>query len=124
MESLIIENTGDTPKIVLDPENDNFEISYRSLPENANGFYEPVFNWFDQYMDSPGEAMDFNFNLEYFNTASAKQIAKILLMLEKLSQKIKVKIIWHYKKDDTDMFSSGKRYSKLLKVEFELKEIA
>jgi len=123
MESLIIENTGDTPKIVLDPANNVFELSYRSLPENANGFYEPVFQWFDEYTKNPDDEMIFKFNLEYFNTASAKQIAKILLLLEKLSQQIKVKIIWNYKKDDTDMLSSGKRYSKLLKVDFELIEV-
>lgn len=123
MESLIIENTGDTPKVVLDPVNKVFELSYRSLPENANGFYEPVFAWFDEYFENPDERMEFKFNLEYFNTASAKQIAKILLLLEKLSEKINVKIIWNYKKDDTDMLSSGKRYSKLLKVDFDLVEI-
>jgi hypothetical protein len=122
MESLIIEKTGDTPSIVLDPANNRFEISERSLPENANGFYAPVFKWLTEYLETPDDKIDFVFNLEYFNTASAKQIAKILLFLEKLSKKSDVKIIWKFKKEDTDMQASGSRYAKLLNVPFQLQE--
>lgn len=124
MEALLIEKTEDTPGIVLDPSNGKFLISDRSLPENANGFYAPVFEWLEAYLENPDPAIDFVFSLEYFNTASAKQIAKVLLLLEKLSKKTKVTIIWKYREEDTDMQSSGLRYSKLLDVEFELEEIA
>lgn len=120
MEALIIEKTEDTPGIILDPSNGKFEISDRSLPENANGFYAPVFEWLDKYSENPDSNVTFVFSLEYFNTASAKQIAKVLLLLEKLSKKTKVLIVWKYRAEDTDMQSSGIRYSKLLDVEFEL----
>lgn len=122
MEPLIIEKTGDTPSITLDPANNNFEISERSLPENANGFYAPVFKWLSDYLENPDEKVEFVFSLEYFNTASAKQIAKVLLFLEKLSKKSEVKIIWRFKKEDTDMQASGNRYAKLLNVPFQLEE--
>ncbi|MBK8805538.1 MAG: DUF1987 domain-containing protein [Bacteroidales bacterium] len=123
MEALILEKTEDTPGIVLDPANGNFKITDRSLPENANGFYAPIFEWLDKYIENPDSKVEFVFSLEYFNTASAKQIAKVLLLLEKLSKKTKVLIIWRYKAEDTDMQSSGVRYSKLLDVEFELQEV-
>lgn len=123
MEALIIEKTEDTPGIVLDPSSGRFEISDRSLPENANGFYAPVFEWLDKYSETPDSNVTFVFSLEYFNTASAKQIAKVLLLLEKLSKKTKVLIVWKYRAEDTDMQSSGIRYSKLLDVEFELEVI-
>jgi len=122
MEALIIEKTGDTPTIILDPANNNFLISERSLPENANGFYAPVFKWLNSYSESPDSDVVFTFKLEYFNTASAKQIAKILLTLEYLSQKCNVLIKWLYKKGDLDMMSSGLRYSKLLNVKFDVEE--
>lgn len=122
MEPLIIDKTGDTPNIILDPANNRFEISERSLPENANGFYAPVFKWLTEYLENPDDRIDFIFNLEYFNTASAKQIAKVLLFLEKLSKKSEVKIIWRFKKEDTDMQASGSRYAKLLNVPFQLEE--
>lgn len=122
MEALIIEKTGDTPKIVLDPANNTFLISERSLPENANGFFAPVFKWLSDYAENPGENVEFVFSLEYFNTASAKQIAKVLLTLEHLSQKCNLKVKWRYKKGDLDMMSSGLRYSKLLNMKFDLEE--
>lgn len=120
MDALIIEKTGDTPKIVLDSTNNVFEISERSLPENANGFYEPVFQWLNEYTANPNPTTRFVFALEYFNTSSAKQIAKILLMLEKLSKSSDVSISWQFKKEDNDMMAAGERYSKLLNMKFDL----
>jgi len=79
MDALIIEKTTDTPRIVLDPLKNLYEITDRSLPEDANGFYAPVFQWLTSFLDKPENKIQFSFCLEYFNTASAKQIAKVLL---------------------------------------------
>jgi hypothetical protein len=118
MESLIIDSTEDTPKVVFDPANRVFEISRRSLPENAIGFYEQVLAWLNQYAQTPVDLTVFNFKLEYFNTSSAKQIAKLLLILEKLAASHKVAINWYYKKEDADMLASGTRFSKLIDLNF------
>ncbi len=118
LEALIIEPKEDTPKVVLDSINKVFQISERSLPENAIGFYEPVLEWLNQYATDPVEITIFNFSLEYFNTASAKQIAKILLILENIAKKQRVAINWYYKKEDSDMLSSGTRFSKLIDLNF------
>ena len=42
MEKLIIEATGNSPRIVLDPESRNFEFSGESRPENVRKFYLPI----------------------------------------------------------------------------------
>ena len=124
MEKLFIKETEDSPRIEFDYENKLFEISGRSLPENAIGFYEPVLNWLSQYSATPLELTIMNFKLEYFNTSSAKQLAKILLMLEKLSEKgHKVIINWYYQKEDTDMYASGNRFSKLISLNFSFIEM-
>ena len=116
MEKLFIKETEDSPKIEFDYESKHFEISGRSLPENAIGFYESVLRWLDEYSATPLDMTIFNFKLEYFNTSSAKQLAKILLILEKLSEKgNKVIVNWYYQKEDTDMYASGNRFSKLIK---------
>ena len=122
MEALLIEATEDSPKIALDAANNLFQISGRSLPANAIGFYQPVFDWLQNYLQSPNTESVFEFQLEYFNTASAKQIAKILLFLEKLSIKSDVIVKWYYKQDDVDMLASGQRYAKLINVKFEVLE--
>ena len=122
MEALRIEETEDTPRIVLDPENNEFSVSGRSLPEDSVAFYTPVFEWLQQYTEVVEKDMDFEFFMEYFNTSSAKQIAKIFLLLEKINEKVFVQVIWKCKKDDVDMASSGMRFSKLLNLEFEVRE--
>jgi hypothetical protein len=124
MEKLFIKETEDSPRIEFDYETKLFEISGRSLPENAIGFYEPVLNWLVQYSSTPLDLTIMNFKLEYFNTSSAKQLAKILLMLEKLSVKgHKVIINWYYQKEDTDMYASGNRFSKLISLNFSFIEM-
>ncbi|OFX31217.1 MAG: hypothetical protein A2X08_04210 [Bacteroidetes bacterium GWA2_32_17] len=121
-EKLIIDSTEDTPKVIFDAENKIFQISERSLPENAIGFYESLLNWLTQYSKNPIELTIFDFKLEYFNTASAKQIAKILLILENIGKKKNVVINWYFKKEDADMLSSGTRFSKLINLNFNFAE--
>lgn len=123
METLHIEATEETPEIILDAENNKFSISGRSLPEDSVAFYEPVFDWLGKYVEEATNDIDFEFFMEYFNTSSAKQIAKIFLQLEKLSETVFVQVIWKYKKNDVDMMASGMRFSKLLSLEFELREV-
>ena len=123
MEVLHIEGTEDTPAVLLDSENNTFSISGRSFPENAIEFYEPIFVWLQKYTEEAENDMEFEFNMEYFNTSSSKQIAKIFLLLEKINENVFVQVVWKYKKEDTDMMSSGMRFSKLLNLEFELREV-
>ena len=120
---LHIEGTEDTPEVLLDSENNTFSISGRSFPENAIEFYEPIFVWLQKYTEEAENDMEFEFNMEYFNTSSSKQIAKIFLLLERINENVFVQVIWKYKKEDTDMMSSGMRFSKLLNLEFELREV-
>ncbi|NOZ45296.1 MAG: DUF1987 domain-containing protein [Chlorobi bacterium] len=123
MDALIIDSTEDTPQVILDPKENNFILSERSLPENAIEFYKPIFEWLNKYKNDPNKLTTFNFKLDYFNTASAKQITKILLFLENLAINHEVKVLWSYQKDDLDMKSSGTRFAKLIKVKIDLVEI-
>jgi uncharacterized Fe-S radical SAM superfamily protein PflX len=120
MEKLEIKATDITPYIKLDKENEEFIIAEKSLPENAIDFYKPVLDWLEEYSKNPNRKTVFQFKLEYYNTSTAKQFARIFLLLEKihLEGKSEVEIQWYYSKDDMDMEHSGKRYEKLLKLPF------
>ena len=122
MEKLFIKATEDTPEIYFCPDENKFIISYKSLPENAIAFFHPVFNWLNNYMDSPNKENTFSFKLEYFSTSTAKQLVKIFFLLEKLSETSNVDVKWYYQKEDTDMYASGLKYSKLIDLPFELIE--
>lgn len=64
----------------------------------------------------------FEIKLEYFNTASSKQLAKMLLLIERFIENNSIIIRWFYEKEDNDMLISGNQYSKFLKLEFEFIE--
>ncbi len=120
---LFIEATKDSPEIILNPINNIFTIKGRSIAEDALTFYQPILDWIELYSEAPAIKTNFSFQIDYFNTSSAKQIVKIMLLLEKTALKSEVVISWHYKKVDVDMLSAGLRYQKLINVKFNLIEI-
>jgi hypothetical protein len=123
MSALIIDATQDTPRIHFDPKNNIFEISNKSLPEDANDFYRPVIDWLENYKRKPNKKTDFSFKLEYFNTASARYISQIITILDKMSKKYDVKINWYYQEIDEDMLALGEEFYEMTDVDFELIEI-
>ena len=121
METLIINGTDDTPKVVLDQENNVFEISGRSLPEDVVSFFQPVIDWLDELEKNPLDNFEFDIKLEYFNTASSKQILDIFLILDEIFLKgDSVKVNWYYSELDEDLGEAGEEYSELVEVPFEL----
>jgi len=123
MNALIIEATFQTPYVCFDPDNNKFEISNKSLPEDASEFYEPIIKWLEIYKELPCAQTDFNFKLDYYNTSSARYIASIMLILDNMSQNHKVKVFWYYRQIDEDMQLMGERYSESTQMNFELVEI-
>jgi hypothetical protein len=120
METIKIQGTEDTPKIILDAENKIMEISGRSLPEDVTAFYEPVLNWLNEYSENPNDKTVFNFKLTYFNTASSKLLLDILMKLEEMHENgNNVLIRWHYPEDDEDMEEAGEEYADIVDVPFE-----
>ncbi len=121
MNSIKIESQEDTPKIVFDPENNIFEISGRSLPEDASLFYEPIIEWLKEYAENPNENTDLHIKMNYFNTASSKLLLDILMIMEDMVEAGNNCIIkWFYDEDDEDMEEAGEEYSELIDVPFEL----
>ncbi len=123
MESLFIQATEDTPLVDYNIETNVFKLTGRSLPENAIDFYAQILAWIEQTLSQTNQQnYTFEIDFEYFNTASSKQIAKMLLVIEKFIEKHNIIIRWFYEKDDTDMLFLGEQYSKFLKLPFEVVE--
>jgi hypothetical protein len=120
METIKIQGTEDTPRIILDAESDILEISGRSLPEDVAAFYEPVLNWLKEYSENPKDKTVLNFKLTYFNTASSKLLLDILMILEEMKEKGNAVLIkWHYPEEDEDMEEAGDEYADIVDVPFE-----
>ena len=119
MQAINIETTEDTPKVILDASAGKFEMSGRSLPEDAAEFYQPILDWLTTYSASANPETIFEVKLEYFNTASSKLILDVLTKLEDIAN---AKVHWYYYEDDEDMEEAGEEFSELIEVDFELKE--
>lgn len=121
MRNLVIEPTSKTPKVILNADLGIFEITGRSIPEDAIGFYRKVLDWIEEYSKSPLAETVFKFQLEYFNTSSSKCLLDIFRKLERMHKNgHRVQIRWHYDSDDEDMAETGQDYQALLDVPFEL----
>jgi len=119
MNALVIQAEGDTtPAVVLDSSKNIFEIKGWSHPEDAIHFYGPVLAWLTEYEKSPNPQTEFHFNYDYYNTASSKQIFRMISLLETVAAKSKTTIHWHYEKDDEDMLAAGERFSKMSTIPF------
>ena len=118
MEIINLEGTEDTPKVILDKGSGTFEISGRSLPEDAADFFQPILDWIGIYAGDANQSTIFQFKLEYFNTASSKLILDVLSDLENIEG---MSIEWYYDEDDEDMQEAGEEFSELVEIPFEFK---
>ncbi len=122
-EPFIIIADEETPSIILDKQNEKFIFSGTSWLANAYTFYEPVIDWVKEYFDNtPNPITVLKFEFSYINTASAKQIARILSILKKYSLKNNIKIQWYYEKEDLDMKKEGQRFASILDLKIDIIE--
>jgi len=120
MEIIFHEGESHLPRVILDKENNKFEISGHSLPEDVNAFYTPILNWLDEYIQSPNENTEVTIKMVYFNTASSKMLYDVMDKLYTLYEKgNKVKVLWYYADDDEEMEEAGKEFEDMVDIPFE-----
>lgn len=126
MRKLIMNQTSNSPKVVLDPDENRYEISGESRPPDVATFYGDIISWFDDYshylLKSPEtrEPVVVNLDFEYFNSSSAKYILDFCKKIADVRSKGKeVSVSWHYEDDDLDMLETGREMSKMAKFPFE-----
>ena len=123
IKKLDIKGTRDTPEIILDAENNVFEIKGNSLPEDSISFFTPIFEWIEKYVKSPNKSTHLICNLEYFNSSSAKMIYQVFIELGKIKETgNNVKITWQYESGDVLIEEKGLEYQGILDIPFELIE--
>ena len=129
MQKLIIDPGNRTPSIMLSPDENVFYIRGTSSPEDVRKLYYPVIEWINTFTEeilkveyktlNNENPLRFQFDLKYFNSASAKFFFDILSKLNKLpSAGIPVNVEWYYNEEDTDMKEAGIDFSYLLGMEF------
>ena len=123
LEPIILEKTKNSPEIILDKEKGTFKIAGRSIVEDPGVFYLPILNWLEEYIKSPLSKTNFVFDLEYFNSSSARQIMETIMLLEKLQKNGKaVKVSWLYEEGDEMSKERGDEIKLVSKLDFEIEE--
>ena len=123
MDTLNIDISSETPRIILDKEKNIMEMAGNSIPEDAQAFYDPILEWIDNYLTSPNPKTNFVFKLEYFNTASSKLILDILFRLKSLNDAGNdVTVRWYHEENDMDMLLAAKTYVEITDLKFEFVE--
>jgi hypothetical protein len=125
-KKLIIEQTGNSPRVFFDPENNVFEISGESRPADVPGFYRVIMKWLDEFTEDfvlSGKNDDqiiFNIDLEYFNSSSARYLHDFFKQLSIVRQKGKnISVRWTFEEDDTDLLEAGREFARLAGLPFE-----
>lgn len=130
MKKVTLSPTSNTPKVIFDPANNIFEISGESRPFDAPSFYQPLLTWLEEFNKELSEeeamsgSLEFKFNLEYFNSLSAKYILDLCKKLSKIySDGHKIVVLWQYETGDEYMYESGQEMSRIANLPFSYEEI-
>jgi hypothetical protein len=84
IKNIFKEPTEKTPQIDFNYLTGELILAGKSIPENATKIYEPLLIWVTEYVKNPKQTTNLRLNLEYFNTATAIWLAKIVSTLSKV----------------------------------------
>lgn len=121
MNNLTIDATNNTPLADF-KKNGMFKLEGRSFPENASNFYDPLIEFVKELKISH---VNFDFNLEYINTASSKKILFLLTALEQNDNIDSIQVNWFYEEGDDDSIETAEIYDDSLnRIRFTYNEVA
>jgi len=123
MIKLNLEQTIDSPSVIIDEEIGLVEVKGNSTMENPVSFYQGLFNHLAKFIEEKEKTLNINFRLAYFNTSSSKWIFQMLKILEGAYKNGKnLNINWFCEEDDEVMLEAGEDYHSLLKMPFHIIE--
>lgn len=120
MKPLQILATNDSPAVNYNPQKNKFLIVGNSMPENAIGFYKQVLDWLKEYAKAPNPKNEFVFQMNLLNTSSTKIFMDIFKIINQISEKAEVKVLWYYAYGDDDIQEVGVDFKEFINVNFEL----
>lgn len=123
MERLYIEQAKATPQIDFDADLKVLKMNGQSYPENAFKFYEPVFEWLDNFFESfeGDDLIKLELTLPYINTSSSKCMMMLLEKFEEASDSGRnIVVNWYYDKDNESELECAEEFKEFVNLEFNL----
>jgi len=115
-----------SPEVDFDFGANVFLLKGESYPEDVTSFFGPVIGKLEEHLQSiSGEKIQFNFELIYFNSSTAKVLMGLFEILdEAAAEGNDVLITWAHEEDDDNMEEMGEEFGEDLEnAKFELKKI-
>jgi hypothetical protein len=84
LKSILLEPTPKTPLVDFNNLTGELILSGKSIPENAALIYEGLMKWIVEYVKKPRKITNLRLSLEYFNTATAIWLGKIVQALSSM----------------------------------------
>lgn len=117
MDNLEIKASEKSPYVLLDSNNGLIKISGVSDLDDALGFYFPVIQWLDNYVNKSRSNTKVEIEFKYYNTASAKSLFEVLRRIAKLNtSEHKVDVKWYYQSDDEFMVEDIDHFSDIARL--------
>ena len=116
MERISIPVSDMNPAVTLNLE-DGIWFQGKSMMENASHFYAPILSWVENRININGEKLEITIDLSYFNSSSAKQLLKMLMVVDESLLNATVK--WYYPKENDILCDRGKELEIMVDLEFE-----
>jgi hypothetical protein len=124
MEPLNIAGTDNSPKVILDASASKFEMTGRSYPEDAQEFYEPIFNWFTEYMKTPNKETIVTVHFEYHNSATTRTMLNLFTDLKQIQEGGNIiKVLWMYDEIDEEMLDEGQDLQEMTGLDFDFQPV-
>jgi len=126
MENIKIEATERSPEIDFDFSADVFAIKGESYPEDVTAFYGDVISKLESHLGAlDGGSVEFNFELIYFNSSTAKVLMGLFDLLEETAEGgVDVNINWLFDEEDDTMEELGGEFAEDLEhAQFNMKKV-
>jgi len=87
MQNINLVASDDSPKVIMDYEKRVIEFEGECYPENTFEFFEPILEWLKEYL-TKDKAVEINFKLTYFNSATTQILFDIFDILVENNSKL------------------------------------
>jgi len=113
MENIKIEATDRSPEIDFNFDANVFTIRGESYPEDVTAFYGEIIDNLESHLEGlEGGTVEFNFELIYFNSSTAKVLMGLFDTLEETAEgAVDVVVNWHYDEEDDTMEELGEEFA-------------
>jgi hypothetical protein len=122
MHRLQIAPTIRTAGVDFDPESGFLSVQGNSIPENADGFFQPLHDWIEEFSNAHPEKVKLRVFMTYFNTATIRHIISMMKRLV-FHYGDKLTIEWAYERGDEEIRERGQDLSEVVKFTFVFEEV-